>query len=69
MLDLGADLFQMSDHWQDVDNKQTCNRTNKSQNASNLGVKYGDESRDQKNSNIYWVEDFICDLLVFEEQL
>lgn len=67
MLDLSADFFQMSDNWQDVDNKQTCNRTNKSQNASNLGVEYGDEGRDQKNSNIYWVEDFICDLLVFEE--
>ena len=69
MLDLGADLFKMSDHWQDVDNKQACNRTNKSQNASNLGVEYGNKGRDQKNSNIYWVEDFICDLLVFEEQL
>ena len=59
----------MSDYGQDVDYKQTSNCTDKSQNASNLGVEYGDKGRDQKNSNIYWVEDFICDFLVFEEQL
>jgi hypothetical protein len=67
MLDLSAEFFQVSDNWQDVNDKQTRNCTNKSQYTTDFGIKYGDEGRDQKNSNIYWVEDFICDLLVFEE--
>ena len=67
MLDSCAKLFQVSDNWQDVHDKETRNCTDKSQYATDLGVKYGDKGRDQKNSNIYWVEDFICDLLVFEE--
>ena len=69
MLDLSAHLFQVSDNWQYVHDKETRNCTDKSQYASNLGVKYSDKGWDQKNSNIYWVENFICDLLVFEEQL
>jgi len=67
MLDLSADFFQVSDNWQDVNDKKTSNCTNISQDTTNLGVKNSDKGWDQKNSNIYWVEDFICNLLVFEE--
>lgn len=69
MLDLGAHLFKMSYHWQNVDNEQASNCTDESQYASNLRVKDGDEGGHQKDGNIYWVEDFICDFLVFKEQL
>ncbi len=67
MLDLSADFFQVSDNWQDVNDKKTRNCTDISQDTTNLGVKNSDKGWDQKNSNIYWVEDFICNLLVFEE--